>query len=365
MKKRIADIEMAEEDEVPSVSELTEAATALYRREYVAIKNTQFASTSDRLRALQDAKDALDNANKLLDAEEEDEKNSSPLPPEGKRASEEVWKYVRASLWGALNGIRNMKLRSDYIKKIMTQSLNKQKILDLTPSQLEVLAEDAVYSRNAILEATRAKLAKSSQSFSQWLKREGMTYDELVNKYTEKSFPGQSFDSLEDIQKGKVYGEIIQASGRSNSLVNRIAKVQGAIGVATLILTLGVVVWDVVTSNDPVLTATKDVWVQLGSLGAGFVGDTVASAAISAGLVAADVAETTAAAVAFIGGIASGFVLAVLAAPLFADVFELMANALSLHIPKELKTTMITVITIPLHSALKEELTTPMTTSMK
>lgn len=355
----MADIKLDAKDEVPSISKLREAATALYRREYIAIKNTQFPSTSDRLRALQDAKDALDSANKLLDTEEEDEKNPRPLPPEGKRASEEVFKYVRASLWSALNAIRNMNLRSDYITKVMTQSLDKQaQIPRLTPAQLGELAEEAVNARNTVLEATRAKLAKSSQNFSQWLKREGMTFDKLVTKYTVRKFPGQSFDSLTEIQKGTVYSEIIKASGRSNSLVNRIAKIQGAFGTAQLLLLLGVVVWDVVTSNDPVLTATRDVWVTLGSLGAGFIGDTVASTAISAGLVVAGVAETTAAAVAFIGGIAAGFILAVFAAPILGSLFDLMVDAFSLHIPPELKTTLITVTKIPLDSPLTEELTT-------
>ena len=346
------------EDGVPSTLELRQLAHTVYTREYTAIKNTKFPSTTDRLKALQYAKEALENANKLLDEGGQDQQSQSP---EAKRASEEVWRYVRASLWGSLNATRNMKLRSDYIGKIRANASTYQaQIAEAGPAEAEAIAENAAAARNAVLEATRARLSKSSQFFSQWLKREGLSFQDLLTTYSKRKFPEIPFESLSDNQKLSVYGEIVQASGRSNTLVNMISKIQGTLGVVQLLVLCGVVVWDIITAADPIITATKDVWVAIGAAGVGFLGDSLASAAVSAGLVAAGVAETTAAAIAFIAGVATGFILAVFAAPLLGSLFDLIANAFSLSIPPQLMTSMITVMKVPLDSPLTVELTSPM-----
>lgn len=345
------------EDGVPSASELRQLAHTVYTREYIAIKDTKFPSTTDRLKALQYAKEALENAVKLLD---EGGQNQQSQSPEAKRASEEVWRYVRASLWGSLNATRNMKLRSDYIGKIRANaSTYRAQIAEAGLAEAEAIAENAVVARNAVLEATRARLSKSSQFFSQWLKREGISFQDLLTKYSEKSFPGTPFESLGDNQKLSIYGDIIQASGRSNAFVNTISKIQGTLGVVELLVLCGVVVWDIITAANPIITATKDAWVAVGAAGIGFLGDSLASAAVSAGLVAAGVAETTAAAIAFIAGVAAGLILVVLVAPLLGSLFDLIANAFSLSIPPQLMTSMITVMKVPLDSPLTLELTSP------
>lgn len=151
---------------------------------------------------------------------------------------------------------------------------------------------------------------------------------------------------------GGFFGDIIGASGRSNELVNAISKLQGALGIVTAFILLGVMVWDVCASNTPVLTTT---WVTLGSAGVGFAADSLAGSAIAAGLTAAGVTDTVAAGVALIGGIAASFILVAVVAPLLGSLFDLMVKAFSLHIPAELRSSVITVLKV-LHT----ELSTPL-----
>lgn len=172
--------------EVPSLSDLRGLAVKIYSREYVAIRNTKFPSTSDRLKAYQYAKEAQDNANQLLEMEE---KSTLPSTPKEETAAEEVWKYVRSSLWSAFNAIRNMKLRAEYVNKIKHEAMeNVGKIPNLTAQELEELSKEAVAARNVNMESTRAKQAKNSRCFSEWYKNKGLTYKDLADKYSTKRY---------------------------------------------------------------------------------------------------------------------------------------------------------------------------------
>ena len=345
---------------VPSIAELHELKRTLYTREYLSIEKTKFPSTTDRLKAYEYAKEAQDKVNDLLELEEK----STPLPtPKQNSAAEEVWKYVRAGIWSAINSIRNMKLRAEYISKISSNSadyLGRISNGALSADELEALTKEAIAARNMVLEATRAKLGKTSTFFSEMLKRDGLTYDQLVDRYSERRYQ-KSFSSLtEDTERVTVLGDIIEASGRSNSLVNAISKIQGGVGIATAIILVGVIVWDVVTSSDPGVTAARDTWVALGAAGVGIAAEAIASAAINAGLVAAGVTDAIAAGVAFVGGIVASILLVAFIAPLLGSLFDLIVNAFSLRIPPELMSSIITVIKVPLDSALHVALTVPL-----
>ena len=344
---------------IPSLREVKDLASHLYVREYVAIQKTKFPSNSDQLRAYQYAQEAQDGVNKLLEMEE----NADPFPtPQQRRAAEEVWKYVRSSIWNSFNGMRNMKLRADYVSKIKANAKNyTEKIKEANGNEVELMriTKQAVDERNLVLELTRAKLAKTSQFFSEMLKREGLTYDRLLNKYSVRRYE-KAFTELKDAEQMLVLADIVEASGRSNSMINLISKIQGSIGWATFIVMVGVIVWDVASSRDMTTTALKDTWEALGSAGAGFAGDYAASAAINAGLVAAGVTDTVAAGVAFVGGIFASIVLAAAAAPVMEDIFDFIAGAVTLHIPPELMRTTVTVLKTPLGSPLDKELTTPL-----
>ena len=258
--------------------------------------------------------------------------------------------------------MRNMKLRAEYIGKIKANAVKYLKEIEEAngnETRLRIITRQAVEERNLVLEMTRAKLAKTSQYFSEMLKREGLTYDKLLNKYSERRFE-KAFSELERGDQILVLGDIVEASGRSNSMINLISKIQGNAGVATLIVMMGVIVWDVASSRDMTITVLKDTWESLGSAGAGFAGDAAASAALDAGLVAAGATETVAAGVAFVGGIFASIVLAAVAAPVMEGIFDLIAGAVTLNIPPELMKTMVTVLKTPLGSTLYKELTTPL-----
>ena len=356
-------------DKVPSVSDLRQLATTVYGREHSAISKTRFSSTTDRLKALHFAKDARDQAHQLLEVEDN---ALPPTTPEQKRASEEVWKRVRAYLWGAINAIRNMQLRSEYIGKIKSQALSATAEIgvhgpldDAKLKRLKALTDQAIKDRNGVMVTTRSKLTKSSPKFSEWLKSEGMTFDKLADKYAQHIY-GKIFKELVGTAKKviRVYAGIIKAAGRSNEIVDALSMVEDGLSMALIIILAGTVVWDVTSACDPVTQAIRDVWVKMEGAAGGFTGYTLASTAISSLLVGRGVAQATAAAVALIGGIVAGFVLATVVSVVADGLFSLMVDAFSLHIPPQLMTSLITVVTVPIDSALTVELTTSVTTSV-
>ena len=79
-----------------------------------------------------------------------------------------------------------MKTRFHYIEKlkeIATKELAKISSGDLTSKELEAVTEQAIHKCNLALELTHAKRKPNSEALSEVLKRDGMTYKQLCNRY--------------------------------------------------------------------------------------------------------------------------------------------------------------------------------------
>ena len=354
---------------MPTISQLEQLSRTLYAREYTAIRNTNFPSNSDTLRCYEFAKEAQDSVAQLCEME----KTSIATPqetPTQREACEETCKYIRSFALFAIRGIRNMKTRFHYIEKlkeIATEELTKISSGDLTSKELEAVTEQAIHKCNLALELTRAKRKPNSEAFSEVLKRDGMTYKQLCNRYSSLRYHEQFCKLDTGAKKALVLFDIIEASGRvaRSVLTDLIGKILGDINIMNKVFfSAGMIVWDVATSSHPLLTAVKDVWTAVGkaivstTLSQLSV-DELAGAAIRAGLVAEEVAEADAAGMLILSGIVTTggpFLIVAAAGIIISSLFDLLFDALSLHIPAELKYAQLTLT--PLDSPLFNELST-------
>lgn len=243
----------------------------LYVKEGHAILSTKYRSTSAQLRDDQSRKSAYNKATSLLDMELEETSEANDLR---EKARETIWQYARGALRNSVENIRNMNLRCQYVQKIRENAIHwKIELGDAGTDidEIRAIADKAAAARNFTLEATRAKISKTGVAFSRWLKETGIDFQRLLDYYTEKHFPNRSFISLESENKIRVYASIVEASGRSNAIVNFSSKAFGALGVVSMIVILGAITWDVVESSNPILTAVEDSL----EAGAGIVGGIV------------------------------------------------------------------------------------------
>nr|XP_048317974.1 uncharacterized protein LOC107429187 [Ziziphus jujuba var. spinosa] len=132
------------------------------------------------------------------------------------------------------------------------------------------------------------------------------------------------FKNLENAQKVQVYEEILEASGRGRGLSIGFSKIVGAAGVAVLLLTAGIMVWDVYTSEHKFQTATHDAVVATALVGGSMLGNIV-GAALTTELVGAEAAVFGVSLVAvggFVIGIAGAFILSLAAGWLIDKLFS-------------------------------------------
>ncbi|XP_048318874.2 uncharacterized protein LOC112488819 [Ziziphus jujuba] len=151
-----------------------------------------------------------------------------------------------------------------------------------------------------------------------------MTFENLLIRFKNKlNFEGP-FTNLEDAQKVQVYEEILEASGRGRGLSIGFAKVVGALGVAVLVVTAGVMVWDVFTSENKIHTAVKEVGVFAASWAAGELG-TIVGTALTAAVVGEEAAVLGVSIVAvggIIGSLAVGVIIGLFAGWLIDLLFS-------------------------------------------
>ncbi|HVJ50987.1 MAG TPA: hypothetical protein VM689_00900 [Aliidongia sp.] len=163
-------------------------------------------------------------------------------------------------------------------------------------------AEQASALRNDTMEILRTRSSPTGLAIAQAMKKEGLTFNGVVAKYTKKLFgEAADFTRLSQAEQESVYAAVIAAAGRSNPRVNAMLLGASRIGRGLLILSLAVSVYDIATSDDPVHTAEKEGAVT----GAGILGGVAGGAA--AGLVCGPGAPVCVGVGAFVGGALAAF----------------------------------------------------------
>ncbi|KAK8943212.1 hypothetical protein KSP39_PZI008733 [Platanthera zijinensis] len=272
---------MADNVAILKDEQLRRLARLIYFQEVDATNNIKFSSESELAKYLRDCKSNYDSVLGLLNSGGEVERK---FQEDNTRApiAQDICSYIVYCANSALQAVQNYTLRMNYLDKISehaTTLINGLQELD-TENVINVrrLAKDAVLYRNAMLEYTRKSQSIASRNFSKWLKDTGLKFEELVESYQAKLKFDGPFENLENQQKLEVYEEIIEASGRGRVVVNEFSTAVGFAGIAILLFTAGIMVWDIFSSDHILLEATRDAVVGVASSGGAMLGQVVGAA---------------------------------------------------------------------------------------
>ncbi|WP_162878130.1 hypothetical protein [Trinickia diaoshuihuensis] len=160
----------------------------------------------------------------------------------------------------------------------------------------------AVEMRNQIMELTRRKSSPTARAYAMRLKREGRSIADLSEKYARRLYK-DDFSSLSEQRQASVYKEIIQAAGRPDEAVMRLAGQLDRVGRRLLLVSLAVAVYEVAESDDK----PREVVRQGALAGAGLVGGWAAGGAAVAMGVCAATAPVCVGAIVFAGGLLAAY----------------------------------------------------------
>ncbi|KAH7546649.1 hypothetical protein FEM48_Zijuj01G0223800 [Ziziphus jujuba var. spinosa] len=304
---------------------LVKLAKVVYNQEAEAAKHCKCNSEIERSNCIRETKvcyntvlGLLDSVKQLKKEYEDGDKNLSSI-------ANDIFSYVVYAVNNALQFVSNYSLRNHYLDKISENAKALIRALkEIDPNNVtnvQRLAKDAIIFRNAMLEYVRKKNRPISRYFAKWLKETGLSFGKLTQRYQNKlNFQGQ-FRNLEDAKKLQVYNKIIEASGRGRITVNQVSKALGATGMAVLIFTAAIAVWDVYTSDNKLQTAARDTLQFIGAAGGGTLGE-YAATALATGLLGAAASPVFVVAAGIVGGIAGAYILGKFAAHLVDEVFS-------------------------------------------
>lgn len=163
-------------------------------------------------------------------------------------------------------------------------------------------AQQAVDTRNAIMEVIRARSTPAGLAMAQKMKQEGKTLNEIVARQTQKLYGDNlAFNNLSAQQKNQVYLETVKAAGKSNPKVTAAMKNLSHAGRGLLFLSIALSVYSVATADDKLDAAGKELAVTGAGIGGGIAGGALAGLACGPG---APICVTVGA---FIGGALAAF----------------------------------------------------------
>ena len=138
----------------------------------------------------------------------------------------------------AKRSIRNRKLREEYTQNVKKMSSELHEQLEAEPERAREIALAAISLRNSFMASTRSKLGEAELEFSQRLKKDGLTLDQLIEKELTRNFQSRDFSELSESEQLTFYKNVVQSSGRTSSNVDSLVKWCGRAGRFVLIFTL-------------------------------------------------------------------------------------------------------------------------------
>lgn len=260
------------------VSQLKKLALLLRNNEEAQITQA-VKSQNERVKYLHSVNHAYNHAVDLLDdGSATRDKYAAAAAGGGGEAkasiAEDVLEYVKYGLNISMQNVRNCCLRVDCIGKIRAHY--DSLVADLAGlhaddvANLRRLAKDTAMFKECMFEhcnKLRSGSARAmSKAFSMMLKQEGIKFPDLVKRHKNKlGFEGE-FEHLTDAQKLEVYNSIIEESGRAKMPVKEM--VSTAAGVAVLLATAGLMVWDIFTAEHTVEAVLRNSLNALAEVGA-------------------------------------------------------------------------------------------------
>ncbi|XP_015873436.3 uncharacterized protein LOC107410518 [Ziziphus jujuba] len=308
--------------------ELRRLTKLVHYQEVENIKHIQFKSEAERRKYLNESKACYTSALELLDSGEKIKKDYEKDETRRSEAAHQIFSAMEWTINSSFQCVRNYTMRRSLLNKATEYSKTLiHKLHNLDPNDtsgaLKLFADAKEYEKAMVEYATKHSNPVLS-SFSNWIKNEHITFESLLIRFKNKLKFEKPFKELENAQKVQVYEEILEASGRGRGLSIGFAEVVGAAGVAVLLFTAGVMVWDVYTSEHKFQTATRDAVVATALVGGSMLGNIV-GAALTTELVGAEAAVLGVSLVAeggFIVGIAGAFILSMAAGWLIDKLFS-------------------------------------------
>ncbi|CAN6356751.1 unnamed protein product [Urochloa humidicola] len=292
-----------------SPGQLHKLAELIHRQEVEKLKELKFDSYADQQKYLREAKDALYKVYHILESAQEmvAESEADKDDTTKENIAKDVYFYCTMGIGLSLQFIRSYNTRLTYLDKLKNHSddlIKQLKWLNPATQQKEAqrLALEANMYKKATLEYAQKLQHFVPNQFSQWLKENKIIFEDLVQDNMSKlGFKGP-FKKLNDIQKLQVYDNIIAQAGQGKPSVTYTFEALGKVGVAFLVFTAAVMVWNIYTAEDKLEAAVRDSVNALTGVVTLMIGEVVTTA-IEAGFVALNI-PIASAAVTVIGTVA-------------------------------------------------------------
>jgi hypothetical protein len=130
--------------------------------------------------------------------------------------------------------------------------------------------------RNRIMLETRKVTSPVGLAKAQAQKAEGLTFEQLLDRYSNKHF-SKTFRALNETEKDRAYYAIIESSGRSNAFVNAKTARMRTAGKVGLLVTGALAGYEILRADDKVLETQR----QGASIEGGMIGGALAAFAVS------------------------------------------------------------------------------------
>ena len=154
--------------------------------------------------------------------------------------------------------------------------------------------------RNAVMELARLRTSDLGLAFAKDMKPGGLDLGQLTERYALDRFK-RSASQLTNAERATVMEMIIESAGRTNADVNRAMVLAGRAGRGLILVSVGIAIYNISTSDDPGRAAVREGTVA----GAGLLGSLAGGAA--AGLVCGPGAPVCSAIGVAIGGFLFAF----------------------------------------------------------
>ena len=168
----------------------------------------------------------------------------------------------------------------------------------------EQAAEEANTTRDKIMKLVRGRSTPVGRAYAESLKAKGPTLEKMIERKMWELFGmNATFDALSTAEQNEVYAAIVKSAGKSNEKVTAAYARLGRAGRGLLLLSVGLVVYNVATAEDKLEAAGHELVVTGGAIAGGMAGGAVAGLACGPG------APVCVAVGAFVGGalVALGF----------------------------------------------------------
>jgi hypothetical protein len=200
--------------------------------------------------------------------------------------SEELRAAIRILESEALNFstrfINDARVRQDYLrqtKEVAEEILATFMYGEVTEKQAATTAHNL---RNGILDASRLKTSDIGLALAQAKKLVPEPLSFYEEKYA-KNFFKKTFSELDTAQRNRVWLEIVKSSARPNAPITAKTIRLNRLGKGLLVVSIGISVYNIATSDDKVRTTAKEGTTLLGGIAGGAAGGAVAGLACGPG----------------------------------------------------------------------------------